>query len=48
MSDDIHEVYAVRYAGHEWRTSENYIFGDPTYGRATKSRSFPRKRESSV
>ncbi len=29
MSDDIHEVYAVRYASHERRASENYIFGDP-------------------
>jgi glyoxylase-like metal-dependent hydrolase (beta-lactamase superfamily II) len=29
MSDDIHEVYAVCYAGHERRSSENYIFGDP-------------------
>ena len=29
MSDDIHEVFAVRYATHERRASENYIFGDP-------------------
>jgi glyoxylase-like metal-dependent hydrolase (beta-lactamase superfamily II) len=29
MSDDIHEVYAVSYATHERRRSENYIFGDP-------------------
>ncbi|MBI4274656.1 MAG: N-acyl homoserine lactonase family protein [Rhizobiales bacterium] len=29
MSDDIHEVFAVRYASHERRASENYIFGDP-------------------
>ncbi len=29
MSDDIHEVYAVCYASHARRRSENYIFGDP-------------------
>ena len=29
MSDDIHEVYAVRYASHARMRSENYIFGDP-------------------
>lgn len=29
MSDDIHEVYAVRYAQHARMRSENYIFGDP-------------------
>ncbi len=29
MSDDIHEVYAVRYATHQRRSSENFIFGDP-------------------
>ena len=29
MSDDIHEVYAVRYAEHARKRSENYIFGDP-------------------
>jgi glyoxylase-like metal-dependent hydrolase (beta-lactamase superfamily II) len=29
MSDDIHEVYAVRYAQHGRRRSDNYIFGDP-------------------
>ena len=29
MSDDIHEVYAVRYAEHARMRSENYIFGDP-------------------
>ena len=29
MSDDIHEVYAVRYASHGRRRSENYVFGDP-------------------
>lgn len=29
MSHDIHEVFAVRYAQHERRASENYVFGDP-------------------
>jgi len=29
MSDDIHEVYAVCYASHSRKRSENYIFGDP-------------------
>lgn len=29
MSDDIHEVYAVCYASHTRKRSENYIFGDP-------------------
>ena len=29
MSDDIHEVYAVRYAEHARMRSEHYIFGDP-------------------
>jgi glyoxylase-like metal-dependent hydrolase (beta-lactamase superfamily II) len=29
MSDDIHEVYAVRYAQHARKRAENYIFGDP-------------------
>ncbi|HEX5507664.1 MAG TPA: MBL fold metallo-hydrolase, partial [Pseudolabrys sp.] len=29
MSDDIHEIYAVCYASHARRSSENYIFGDP-------------------
>src|SRR6476646_10226699 len=29
MSDDIHEVYAVCYATHSRKRSENYIFGDP-------------------
>lgn len=29
MSDDIHEVYAIRYAKHERRSSDNFIFGDP-------------------
>ncbi len=29
MSDDVHEVYAVRYGHHERRSSENFIGGDP-------------------
>jgi len=29
MSNDIHEVYAIRYASHARKRSENYIFGDP-------------------
>jgi glyoxylase-like metal-dependent hydrolase (beta-lactamase superfamily II) len=29
MSNDVHEVYAVRYAHHDRRASENYLFGDP-------------------
>ena len=29
MSDDIHEVFAVCYATHSRKRSENYIFGDP-------------------
>ena len=29
MSNDIHEVYAVCYATHARKRSENYIFGDP-------------------
>jgi len=29
MSDDIHEVFAVAYASHGRKRSENYIFGDP-------------------
>ena len=29
MSNDLHEVYAVCYATHARRRSENYIFGDP-------------------
>lgn len=29
MSDDIHEVYAVRYATHARKRADNYIFGDP-------------------
>jgi glyoxylase-like metal-dependent hydrolase (beta-lactamase superfamily II) len=29
MSDDVHEVYAVRYAHHDRRSPENFIGGDP-------------------
>ena len=29
MSDDIHEVYAVRYAAFQRKAADNYIFGDP-------------------
>ena len=29
MSDDIHEVFAVRYAEHQRKAAENYIGGDP-------------------
>jgi glyoxylase-like metal-dependent hydrolase (beta-lactamase superfamily II) len=29
MSDDTHEVYAVKYASHGRKRSENYVFGDP-------------------
>jgi glyoxylase-like metal-dependent hydrolase (beta-lactamase superfamily II) len=29
MSDDVHEVYAVRYAHHDRQSSENFIGGDP-------------------
>ncbi len=29
MSDDTHEVYAIRYGHHERRSSENFIGGDP-------------------
>ena len=29
MSDDVHEVYAVRYATHARKRADNYIFGDP-------------------
>lgn len=29
MSNDIHEVFAVRYASHARKRSENYVFGDP-------------------
>src|SRR5216684_7241103 len=29
MSDDIHEVYAIRYGHHDRRAAENFIGGDP-------------------
>ena len=29
MSDDIHEIYAIKYGRHERRKAENYIGGDP-------------------
>jgi glyoxylase-like metal-dependent hydrolase (beta-lactamase superfamily II) len=29
MSDDVHEVYAIRYARHERRSPENFLGGDP-------------------
>jgi glyoxylase-like metal-dependent hydrolase (beta-lactamase superfamily II) len=29
MSEDIHEVYAIRYAHHDRRSPENFIGGDP-------------------
>ena len=29
MSDDVHEVFAVRYAHHDRRSPENFIGGDP-------------------
>src|SRR5665213_737778 len=29
MSDDIHEIYAVRYAHHDRHSPENFLFGDP-------------------
>jgi glyoxylase-like metal-dependent hydrolase (beta-lactamase superfamily II) len=29
MADDIHEIYAVRYAHHDRQSPENYVFGDP-------------------
>jgi len=29
MSDDIYEVYAVRYAHHDRQSPENFLFGDP-------------------
>jgi glyoxylase-like metal-dependent hydrolase (beta-lactamase superfamily II) len=32
MSDGTHEVYAIRYAHHERKASENYIGGDPHDG----------------
>jgi glyoxylase-like metal-dependent hydrolase (beta-lactamase superfamily II) len=29
MSDDVHEIFAIRYGQHERRSSENFIGGDP-------------------
>jgi glyoxylase-like metal-dependent hydrolase (beta-lactamase superfamily II) len=29
MSDDVHEVYALRYAHHDRQSPENFLFGDP-------------------
>jgi glyoxylase-like metal-dependent hydrolase (beta-lactamase superfamily II) len=29
MSDDVHEVFAIRYGHHERRSGENFIGGDP-------------------
>ena len=29
MSDDIHEIYAIKYGHHDRRAAENYIGGDP-------------------
>jgi glyoxylase-like metal-dependent hydrolase (beta-lactamase superfamily II) len=29
MADDIHEIYALRYAHHDRQSPENYLFGDP-------------------
>ena len=29
MSDDVHEVYAIKYAFHDRPASDNYIGGDP-------------------
>jgi glyoxylase-like metal-dependent hydrolase (beta-lactamase superfamily II) len=29
MSDDVHEVFAIRYAHHDRRSPENFIGGDP-------------------
>src|SRR6516225_1628736 len=29
MSDDVHEVYAIRYGHHKRNSSENFIGGDP-------------------
>jgi hypothetical protein len=32
LSSDIYEVYAVRYAHHDRRASENFLGGDPHDG----------------
>ena len=29
MSDDIHEIYAIKYGHHDRQAAENYIGGDP-------------------
>ena len=29
MSDDVHEIFAVRYAHHDRKSPENFLFGDP-------------------
>jgi len=29
MSDDVHEVYAIRYGHHRRKAAENFIGGDP-------------------
>src|SRR5262249_10983230 len=29
MSDDVHEIYAIRYGHHERKAAENFIGGDP-------------------
>jgi glyoxylase-like metal-dependent hydrolase (beta-lactamase superfamily II) len=29
MSDDVHEIYAIRYGRHERRSPENFVGGDP-------------------
>jgi glyoxylase-like metal-dependent hydrolase (beta-lactamase superfamily II) len=29
MGHDVHEVYAIRYAHHDRRSPENFLFGDP-------------------
>src|SRR5437763_1097275 len=29
MSDDVHEIYAIKYGHHDRRAAENYIGGDP-------------------
>ena len=29
MSDDLHEIYAIRYGHHDRNASENFIGGDP-------------------
>ena len=29
MSDDVHEIYAVKYGHHDRKASENYLGGDP-------------------